>query len=405
MGIVVTAPEEVVQTTVELPGSKSLSNRLLIMAALSGHRLDLPGLAESQDTHDLVRLLESPSGVLQAGEGGTTFRFALAYLTLQEGTFELHASGRMTQRPIAPLVEALQHLGAEIEYLDQQGRAPVRVQGNPNLPGGTLTIDTQQSSQFATALMLIGPYLKGGLVLELEGQPVSASYLRMTERLMQQSGVPVAVRDGKVFIPAGQYRLGRVQVERDWSAAGYWYAVTALCEGAQVELPGLFANSWQGDRIAAEWFAPLGVETFYSAKGALLMHTTRHSQTLTLHASQYPDMVPTLLVVAACKGVTVQLYGIQHLRHKESNRLMALQRELKQLGGTFAPKDDHWLFTPGELPTTPPEIITYNDHRMAMAFAPAALALGQIELAEKEVVKKSYPHFWTDLQQAGFGIR
>lgn len=405
MGVIVSAPDHPVKTTVELPGSKSLSNRLLIMAALSGQDLDLPGLAESQDTKDLLRVLRSSPGQIDAGEGGTTYRFALAYLSIQEGTYELHASGRMKERPISTLVDALRELGASIEYLDKEGLAPVCIAGNPNLKGGTLSIDPLQSSQFATALMLIGPYLEGGLVLQLEGQPVSASYMRMTEKLMQQAGVPVAVREGKVFIPEGQYKLGRVQVERDWSSAGYWYAITALSAEAQIELPGLFSNSWQGDRIAAEWFAPLGVETFYSAKGVLLMNNTRHTQTLTLHASQYPDMVPTLLVVAACKGVTVQLYGIHHLRHKESNRLMALQRELKQLGGTFAPKADHWLFTPGELPTSTPEIITYNDHRMAMAFAPAALALGEIELAEKEVVKKSYPHFWTDLQQAGFGIR
>lgn len=375
------------------------------MAALSQHTLDIPGLAESQDTKDLLAFLSTDNASRHGGEGGTTYRFAMAYLALQPGVHELTASGPMQERPIHGLVTALQTLGVQIDYLGKPGYPPVRIYGEPTLRGGTLTIAADQSSQFASALMLIGPYLQEGLLLQLQGQPVSASYLRMTEKLMQQAGIPVAVRDAQIFIPPGQYTLRRPQVERDWSSAGYWYAITALSKEASIELPGLFAESWQGDRIAAEWFAPLGVETFYSDTGVLLMSNARRTQQLTLHASQYPDMVPTLLVVAACQGVTVKLYGIAHLEHKESNRLAALQRELQQLGGTFTTHDDHWLFTPGDLPAGIPEIITYNDHRMAMAFAPAALQLGSITLAEKDVVNKSYPRFWTDLETAGFGVQ
>lgn len=405
MGVVVTAPEAPIQVQIALPGSKSLSNRLLIMAALSRQTLDLPGLATSTDTATLRQLLLSAGPEYHAGEGGTTYRFALAYLALQSTPARLFASGRMQQRPIGPLVEALRQLGAAIHYLEKEGYPPVEIR-QPVQPGHHhLHVDVADSSQYASALLLIGPYLKEGLRLTLGGPPVSAAYLRMTVKLMQQAGVPVSMRDQDIFVPAGRYTLGRVQIERDWSSAGYWLAIAALSEECQIELPGLFPNSWQGDRIAVEWFHPLGVETFFSDTGALLMHREVSPAPLDLDASQYPDLVPTLLVVAACKGVNVRLHGIDHLRLKESDRLAALQRELKQLHAEFQQEGKVWTLTPGTLPGTPPEIITYNDHRMAMAFAPAALALGQITLAEKAVVRKSYPHFWEDLQHAGFGVR
>lgn len=401
LSVHITPPDRPIEMVVELPASKSISNRLLVMAALSGHTLNLPGLSNARDTWDMREALSCDTEVVNAGEGGTTYRFLLAYYCCRPGTTVLQAAGPMKERPIGTLVDALRQLGAQIEYLDQEGFPPVQIKGG-HIAGGSVTLDGSVSSQYASALMLIGPYLKGGLVIRHSGTVVSSQYLRLTESLMQQHGVPVAARQGAFFIPEGKYTLGRVQIEPDWSAASFWYSIVSLAERAEVELTGLWANSIQGDKIISEWMHPMGVETFFSSKGALLLSSAHQINRFALQAAGTPDIVLPALTTAALRGITLDVYGIHHLKYKESNRLASMQRELQQLGASFAPLDEHWQLAPGELPEGEPEIITYNDHRMAMSFAPAALRTGGITILEPLVVRKSYPAFWDHLEQAGF---
>ncbi|MCS7035136.1 MAG: 3-phosphoshikimate 1-carboxyvinyltransferase [Saprospiraceae bacterium] len=404
---------------IALNSSKSLSNRALIVNALCGlpdPAEGLDNLSAAADTRTLLRLLRERPEVYDAGDGGTTFRFLTAYLALQEGCHELTGSARMQERPIGPLVEALRQLGVSIEYLKREGYPPLRICG-PAPSGGTerarVRIDARVSSQFISALMLIGPCLPRGLEIALNGPPVSTSYLEMTQAVMRYFGAAAFRRGEKILVEPSPYRPRLLRIEADWSAASYWYSIAALAESAHLLLEGLTDDSWQGDRIAARWAMPFGVQTAFETPDGRPCARLRAAKSdgpdedlLHFDGNDHPDLAQTFAVLCAACGQKAAFSGLQTLPLKETDRCAALRSELAKVNASFepSPQDPNTYLVHGFARwDAPVRFATYGDHRMAMAFAPLAL-LRPIEIENPEVVNKSYPQFWEHLQQAGFII-
>ena len=407
MKYVISAPAASIQQTIYLPPSKSISNRMLIIRALAGSRAALLNLSDSDDTRVLEKALEENSLVKDVGHAGTSMRFLTAYLSTREGDFQLTGSERMKQRPVGPLVDALKQLGARIEYLENQGYPPLEIKGGA-LEGGAIEIDAGISSQFISALMMIGPLLEGGLRITLRGEIVSATYIEMTLALMDHCGVRARFEGDQIYIPSGSYVLDEMVVESDWSAASYWFQAAALSPGSEILLPKLSRDSLQGDSILTGLFSPLGVQSHFSKLGLLI-----HSSPVNLPEHfEYdftgcPDLVQTCAVTLCALGIPFRFAGTRTLRVKETDRIAALGRELRKLG--FVIQEDpagEWMSWDGSRCESEqnPVIATYHDHRMAMAFAPLAMALGKMVIADPGVVSKSYPDFWSDLEKAGFEI-
>lgn len=405
---VISAPLKAVKDTIYIPSSKSISNRMLIIRALARSAAPLQNLSESDDTAVLIKALDTEESVKDVGHAGTAMRFLAAYLSTQPGEATLTGSQRMKQRPVGPLVDALKQVGAHIEYLEKEGCPPLRLTGG-GMIGGSIKIEAGISSQFISALMMIGPVLEGGLTIELKGHVVSATYIEMTLSLMNSCGAG-AKFDGKMItVPQGAYLLDDFRVESDWSGASYWYQVAALLPGSEIGLPNLYRKSLQGDAALVQIFEPLGVTTIFNEEGILL-----HSQKMELPVyfeydfTGCPDLVQTCAVTLCVLGVPFRFTGTTTLRVKETDRILALQTELKRVGFllTADPRGE-WMAWDGERcePHPDPLIRTYHDHRMAMAFAPMAISQEQIVIEDPMVVTKSYPSYWNDLEKAGFRIR
>jgi 3-phosphoshikimate 1-carboxyvinyltransferase len=389
---------------ISLAGSKSISNRALLIRALSGEDFPIHRLANARDTELLHGLLQDGGELLDAEAAGTTFRFLTAYLALQPGTQVLTGSARMKQRPIGLLVEALRQLGARIEYLETEGYPPLRI-GSPADLGHTreLRIPASTSSQYISALLMIAPVLPQGLSLQLEGRIVSRPYIQMTLQLMAYFGVEHRWEGAAIDVPPQPYRGRPFTVEADWSAASYYYAMAALAKEADLQLNGLFEDSLQGDAVLAPMMENFGVRTSFNQHGIRLAKT---GQGLPAFFEQdflrCPDLAQTLAVVCAALGVAAAFDGLETLRIKETDRIAALQAELAKVGVTLTPEGDQRCQITGKAQVADrPVFQTYEDHRMAMAFAPLAL-LGPICIAEPQVVAKSYPAFWDDLRTLGF---
>lgn len=408
-------PTGVLRGTVQLPASKSESNRALLIQALSTEKITLHNLSEANDTVLLQRLLKSPEKELNAEDAGTVMRFLTAYFSLTNQPKILTGTERMCQRPIGILVEALRELGAEIKYRGKDGFPPLEIMGfEPKFSGkANVQLRGDVSSQFISALLLCAPGLPHGLRLELLGKIASRPYLEMTLALMQQFGVAAGFTENTIEIAPQIYRSGEFWVESDWSAASYWYSLAALAKEAEILLLGLKANSLQGDSQVAELMADFGVKTTFLPEGVLLTKTTGKTNRITIDFSDIPDLAQTFAVLAAAKNIALEMTGLESLRIKETDRIAALQTELARfnasfpevLPGTFLVKKDSVSEGKGfeSLHLQKPEntVETYHDHRMAMSFAPLAL-LQEIEIEAPEVVRKSYPAFWEELRKIGF---
>jgi len=404
---IISAPPEAVKATISIPSSKSISNRMLIIRELASSAGQLHNLSTSDDTNVLLRALDSKDHLIDVGHAGTSMRFLAAFLSTRPGEATLTGSDRMKQRPVGPLVNALKQLGAGVDYLEKEGCPPLRIRGG-GINGGMIEIEAGISSQFISALMMIGPALKGGLIINLTGDVVSSSYIEMTRSLMNQCGAEVRFDGRKITIPEGPYRVGDFRVESDWSGASYWYQVAALLPGSEIRLPYLSDRSLQGDSALVRIFGPLGVHTTFSKGGAIIRS---RAEALPEHFAYdftgCPDLVQTMAVTLCALGIPFRFTGTITLRVKETDRIHALQTELERTG--FLLKADplgEWLSWEGERcdPRPDPVIRTYHDHRMAMAFAPLAVSLGQIAIEDPGVVTKSYPGYWEDLERAGFTI-
>lgn len=387
-----------------LPSSKSICNRVLLIRALCERNFEIANLSDCDDTQAMLSALSSSNSEINIGAAGTAMRFLTAFFSLGEKEIILTGTERMKQRPIKILVDALRQVGAKIEYLENDGFPPLKISG-ANLTGGEIALRGDVSSQYISALLMIAPKMAGGLRLKLLGQIASRPYIEMTIALMQLFGAKVSWLGDTIRVEQGSYQAQNFRVEADFSAASYWYEILSLAENGEIFLPDLKENSLQGDKKVAEFFAPLGVETHFSEQGVILKKTERKTDFLELDFSAQPDLAQTLVVTCALLGVHFHFTGLESLKIKETDRLAALRHELKCLGFEISQQGEGTLFWRGE--TVPPKenhvISTYHDHRMAMAFAPAALRF-PIEIANPEVVSKSYPNFWQEIAKAGFSL-
>lgn len=399
------APSEI-RTTIQLPSSKSISNRVLIINALSRGKYIPENLSDCDDTRVMMKALRDNEAVIDILAAGTAMRFLTAYLSVTPGTRIITGTDRMKQRPIEILVHALRELGAEIEYVEQEGYPPLRITGK-KLPGRSIGLKGDVSSQYISALLMIAPVLDEGLQIFLTGEIISRPYIDLTLHLMDDFGVRAVWESENCISVAHQaYKNLPFMVESDWSAASYWYQMAALTRCAEIELPGLFAKSYQGDNRGASVFARLGVATTFTDKGVVLNKTGRCVERLREDFIDIPDLAQTFVVTCALLGVPFHFTGLQSLKIKETDRITALITEMAKLGFAIRQANDSELIWDGERlePHPVPVINTYEDHRMAMAFAPAAVYFPEIRIDEPHVVTKSYPQYWKDLEKAGFTI-
>ncbi len=399
-------PSKVLRGALALPGSKSENNRLLILRALYAPHLELKGESNSRDSRLLRNALDDfqHRSEIDVQDAGTAMRFLTAFLAMQpQGEWVLKGSARMHERPIGVLVDALKSLDAKVEYLGKEGYPPLRIEGT-EMKGGELWIDASLSSQFISALMMIAPRLEGGLSLKFKGASVSAPYIYLTASIMRQWGFKVVILGDEVRVPEQSIKvaLHDYQVEPDWSAASYWFSALAIAEKGELYLPGFKEISFQGDSVLGQFYAPLGVEQIFIGSGIRLRKTNSTPVPKQINLLANPDLAQSLAPAYAALGKQVQFKGLQTLKLKETDRLVALGQELAKFGMEPEISDSSFLVR-GKFSSAERRIKTYQDHRMAMGFMPLAL-LQPLIIEDAEVVEKSYPGFWDDCRKLGFKV-
>lgn len=403
-----------INAEITLTGSKSESNRALIISALSEGIVKVDNLSDAVDTVTLNNILSQVKAgrnneafiTVDVGHAGTAMRFLTAYLSIANGNYHLTGSGRMKERPVKLLVEALQKLGASIKYAGENGFPPLEIGNSFKQNSRTVKIQGNISSQYLSALLMIAPALPLGLSLEIEGELTSRPYLEMTLSMLQEAGIQHQWDNNTIHIDQQDFKACELIVEPDWSAASYWYSIVALADQGSVALPHLKENSLQGDSEIRDIMVPFGVRTSQTPKGIALKSGTSVTITEVLNLKDCPDLAQTIIVCAAAKGLNLSFTGLETLKIKETNRVLALQQELAKIGVTLT--EDNEVYTLNCTELSFPEKVqfqTYDDHRMAMAFAPLAFFIDEIEMEDYQVVEKSYPDFWKDLEKAGFTIK
>ncbi|MCU0446568.1 MAG: 3-phosphoshikimate 1-carboxyvinyltransferase [Microscillaceae bacterium] len=416
----ITPPELPIQGKIALPSSKSESNRALIIQALaqfqSGQMIDVQNISTARDTQTMLRLLQSSAEVLDVLDAGTTMRFLTAYLAVTTNTTKtLTGTPRMCERPIGILVEALQQLGFSIDYGQNEGFPPLKIHPTTSQPNKTrfLQIRGDVSSQYISALLMIAPLLPEGLELKLLGKIGSRPYIEMTLAQMQHFGIAHTWHEQTIAIPAQTYQAQSYAVESDWSGASYWYSVISLALHSEIELLGLKSESLQGDSVIVDIMGHLGVRTQFTATGAkLTCKPIQLNQAFEWDFTACPDLAQTVLALGAVKRIPMLVKGLESLKIKETDRVQALQNEIRKFGCELHEEYGYWSLRFGAWADTPPIaeaqkpilIETYDDHRMAMAFAPLAL-VHLLKIENPSVVNKSYPSFWRDMESLGFGLR
>lgn len=393
-----------IDAEIELPASKSISNRVLIIRAISGVKSPIENLSVCDDTETLQRALASNAPIVDVGAAGTAMRFLTAFFA-QNQLFGCRLTGteRMKQRPIRLLVDALCELGAKISYVEQAGFPPIDIVGK-RLEGGKICLKGNVSSQYISALMMIAPAMKNGVQIELIPPIISKPYIDLTRQLMQTFGVDVRSRENILEIPAQQYKMQSYTIESDWSAASYWYEILALQKQGEFFLKGLTKNSLQGDSKLVDIFADLGVSTFFEERGVRIVANGRGVAEMNYNFVDQPDLAQTFVITCCFLGIPFCFSGLGSLKIKETDRILALKNELLKFGFELNEPESGVLAWNGSKKTIQNKtvsIATYNDHRMAMAFAPIATKM-PIRIENMEVVSKSYPTFWKDLCKAGF---
>ena len=396
---------------VKITGSKSETNRLLLLQALYPN-LTLENTSNSDDSEVMQKALNSPftihhSQLIDVHHAGTAMRFLTAYFSIQEGKeVVLTGSSRMKERPIKILVDALNELGAEITYEENEGFPPIRIKGK-KITQNKVSLPANVSSQYISALLLIAPKLENGLVLTLEGEITSVPYIKMTLALLNEIGVMTSFENNVIKVnptPNTQHPTP-LTIESDWSSASYWYSIVALSEiGFQVTLSSYKKNSLQGDSALVNIYQDFGVETTFNTDNSItISKESIHNSQLTTHNSQLnnsPDIAQTIAVTCFGLGIASNLTGLHTLKIKETDRLEALKIELTKLGAEISVTNDSLHLKSSSGIKQNISISTYQDHRMAMAFAPLALKV-PITINQAEVVSKSYPDFWKDLELVG----
>lgn len=432
--IILTRKDKLIKGTVYLTGSKSECNRALIIEALSNGRVRVENISEAADTVTLASFLRinttdmlpvSVSGqldvsiknglstnhlplgghtppIINIGPAGTAMRFLAAYFTLQDKEVILTGSERMKQRPIGILVDALRKLGANIEYIENDGFPPIKIAGKLKQRTNKVNIKGNISSQYITALLLIAARMPLGLKLFIEGDLTSRPYVEMTLAMLQSAGIQHLWEGNEIIIHKQGFTATSLHIEPDWSAASYWYAIAALSDQAEIFLPGLTPYSLQGDSIITEIMANFGITSQFKDSGVYLQKEVKPLTRKIFDLKECPDLAQTIIVLCAALGHEATFTGLETLKIKETDRVKALQNELNKIGVKLVEKghiyklDCSEKYIPGRL-----SIDTYDDHRMAMAFAPLVMLVNELEIEDADVVQKSYPAFWNDLEKMG----
>lgn len=379
---------------IELPISKSAANRHLIISSLAGESLKLSDNLP-EDVEVLQSAMNSGASEINVGMAGTAMRFLTTFYAIQEGrTVVLTGADRMKQRPIGELVNALQSLGAEIEYLEEDGLPPLKIKGK-KLDGGEVKISASVSSQFVSALMMIGPMMKNGLSIHLEGKVLSRPYINLTADCMRKSGAEVRIDGNQISADSGRYKIQDLDVESDWSAASYFYSLAGARPNSKFLLKGLKLDSSQGDCVLAEWFSEIGVSSFQKEEGVEIESGNEIGLPQEIDFVGNPDLAQTFAFLAVALNQPLKLTGLDNLRVKETNRIEALKTELEKLGVSVLIEGNS-MSVSGKMSVGQGSIQTYNDHRMAMSAAVLSAVI-PIEIENPDVVAKSYPAFWSTI--------
>lgn len=410
--ILITQPTAPILGKVQLPASKSESNRALIMQALAkyqtGTEIQIDNLSSARDTQTMKRLLATEGEELDVIDAGTTMRFLTAYVAATRQKKILTGTMRMCERPIRVLVEALATLGYQIEYLKNEGYPPIYLNKTPNALSPVpdfVKIRGDVSSQYISALLMIAPILPNGLTIELEGKVASRPYIEMTLSQLKYFGIEHVWDKNQIKIESQKYHSENFAVESDWSGASYWFSVAALAEKAEIELLGLKENSLQGDQAIMAIMDKLGVKSRFTSKGVLLeKQEVSLKEPVFIDFTTCPDLAQTIVALCAVKKTKLEMIGLESLKIKETDRVLALQNEVAKFGAVLREEDNRWFLEFDEdFQMTEKSVLieTYDDHRMAMAFAPLALKY-KLRIENPDVVVKSYPHFWEDFKTMDF---
>ena len=386
---------------ITLSSSKSESNRTLIINALSGNQLQLKNISDARDTQTMRRLLSDRQPVWDVLDAGTTMRFCTAYLAIAGSGETITGSNRMKERPIKLLVDALRKFGAKIDYLEKEGFPPLRISAQKNnFQSQKISIPGNISSQYISALLMIGPMLPDGISIKLIGEIFSRPYIEMTLALMDHFGIKSTWKNQYINIKSQRYQGRSYTIESDWSGASYWYSMVALNKESNITLRGLRAQSFQGDQNIINIMSKMGVETEFISDGVKLTSIPVSELNQTLDFKNCPDLAQTVMVVAAIKGIKLIMTGLESLKIKETDRIQAMKKELLKIGSLLHEENRYWKLTPGTIPEDIETIETYDDHRMAMSFAPICM-IKPLTIKNIDVVKKSYPGYWVDLKSVG----
>ena len=401
----ISKPNKVLEGRIVLPSSKSTSNRVQIINALSNSFEPIKNLSDCDDSKAMHEILFSNTNHFDVGHAGTTMRFLTAYLSKIVGEWTLTGSHRMKERPIGVLVDALNSIGAQISYLEKEGYPPLKIFGS-NITGKEVELKGDTSSQYISALLLIAPTLENGLRIKLKGKIVSRSYIEMTLSIMEEFGVKSEFNGQEIFVANQKYKTIPYTVEGDWSGASYWFAFMALADEGKLYLDGLRRHSFQGDSGLVPVFEKLGVKAQFSKRGMFIEKMPTDCKKLRFDFNQMPDLAQTFAVCAALKGIPFHFTGLETLKIKETDRIYALITELGKLGYVLYEPQEGELAWDGERKAEEENIVieTYHDHRMAMAFAPVAMSRPDVVIDSPDVVKKSYPNFWEQLKQLEFHV-
>ena len=390
---------------IEIPGSKSESNRALLINALCQNPGEVYNLSSARDTQLMNALLTSELPEIDVKDAGTVMRFLTTYFSLTNQTKKITGTARMQERPIKLLVDALLKLGVDIDYTTKQGYPPLNINGFTRQLTNHISIDGSVSSQYLSALLMLAPTLPTGLKLEVLNGATSKPYLLMTIELMRHFGVDVDIDNNLFQVSNAQYTYSPFTVEPDWSSASYWYSIFVLSGAEKLVLKGYRENSLQGDRGLVELMKPFGVKTTFSSHGAILTKVALELP-IEIDFINNPDLAQTFAVLCAALEHSCIFKGLHTLKIKETDRIVAIKNELQKIGADFVENTNRWTVIPskGNWRSKSIFINTYHDHRMAMAFAPLACVLPSISIESPDVVNKSYPSYWSDLKLVGFNI-
>lgn len=389
---------------ITLNSSKSESNRLLIIQALSKEIININNLSNANDTIILKNLLNKNSNsIWNIEDAGTTMRFLTSFLSLKKNEVKITGSKRMEKRPIAILVNALNEIGAKIKYLKKEGYPPIYIKNKISQKINSIQIKGNISSQYISSLLLIAPILKNGIKIKIVEPFYSKPYVEMTLSLMKNFGIKYKWNKNKIKITNQKYLSGSYKIESDWSAASYWYSIVSINDHIRsLKLIGLRKNSFQGDKIIADIMKNIGVYTRFERDGISLIKNSNLESTKEINFKNCPDLAQTILVIAAVKKIKLKLKGLESLKIKETDRLIAMKKELKKIGCNFYEANDEWILEKRNNKLPKKLIInTYKDHRVAMSFASLSSKL-ELVIRDPEVVNKSYPNFWNDLESIGY---